>query len=838
MVTTSPRKGRTMSEPERSKDLPHDPAPLASLMMLMLGFALTLAIANVGLFFVSGDRTGAAIAVIASGAGLLLALARRLALQRRRHVAVMLFATTLSLGAIAVVWIEPVSLPVAVLLPPLILITTLQHLRSHEIGPLILFTSLVTVILAIGGEVAQPWFITKEPLAPALRITALVGAVLLLAAILWRFSARLHATLARLEAANAALRDSEARYRSVVEEQTDLICRSRSDGIVTLVNEASCRYWGLKRDEIVGSNQRRFVHPDDIPHLNRHLESLTPESPVGTIEHRVILLNGEVRWQRWTNRALYDGQRLVGYQSVGRDITERKRVEEQLFRSERQFKAIAENAPDIISRYDLQGRYLYVNPAFEQATGLTSADVLGKTQREHGIPEPIAQLWDSCFQAAIKTRSVQTIEFDLQMPSGHRFYESRIVPEFDPQGQVESLLAMSRDVTERRQHDLVLQHRQKRESMGVMAQGIAHEFNNLLGIVLNNAELALTTLPPQAPERLSIEAITSAGRRAAAITRQMLTYVGHSPLQTTLTNLNALIEEMAELLQASITKNVSLVYCLSDHDLLVEGDAAQLRQVILNLTINAAEAIGDQPGEVVIATDARFVDRAFLAMTIGTPELPEGTYAALSVRDTGCGMDAATLERIFDPFFSTKFIGRGLGLPATLGIVRGHHGAIHVASAPGEGTIVTVLLPIAHRSAAHAVSSRHGQLVTYPDYQKIFLVVDDEESVRAVAARMLEWMGHPALTTGDAETAIILARQHRQHLACLLLDATMPDRALDSTIRDLRQLCHDLPIVLMSGYTEDIASRRFAHLGLNGFLQKPFTSHELRDAIDYALAAL
>jgi PAS domain S-box-containing protein len=826
-----------MSKTERSKDPSYDPSSLASLIVLMLGFALALAVVNVGLFISSGNLTGAVIAMIVACAGLSLALARRLALRMRRHAAVMLFAVTLSFGAIAVVWVEPASAPVAVLIPPLILISTLQHLRSHEVGPLIFLTSLVAVALAIESEVAQPWFTSQEPLAPALRITALVGAVLLLAVILWRLGWRLHATLTRLEESNTALRDSEARYRSVVEEQTDLICRARPDGIVTFVNEANCRYWGLKREEIVGSNLRRFVHPEDIPNLDRHLASLTPESPVGMIEHRVILPNGEVRWQRWTNRALYDGERLMGYQSVGRDITERKRVEEQLFRSERQFKAIAENAPDIISRYDLQGRYLYVNPAFEQATRMTGAEILGKTQRERGVPEHIAQLWDSCFQAAIETRSVQTIEFDLQMPSGHRFYESRIVPEISPDGSVESLLALSRDVTERRQHELVLQHRQKLESMGVMAQGIAHEFNNLLGIILNNAELTLAAIPPETPERLSIEAITCAGRRAAAITRQMLTYVGHSPLQTTLTSLNDLIEEMAELLQASITKNVSLVYCLSDHDPLVEGDAAQLRQVILNLTINAAEAISDRFGEVVIATDARFVDHTFLDMTVGTPNLPAGTYAVLSVSDDGCGMDTATLERIFDPFFSTKFIGRGLGLPATLGIVRGHHGAVHVASAPGKGTTVTILLPMAHRTSERISISHQTQVAAYPDYQKIFLVVDDEERVRAVAARMLEWMGHPVLTTGDAETAVILARQHQQHLACILLDAMMPDRDLHQTVRDFRRARPDVPIVLMSGYTEDIASRRFAHLGLNSFLQKPFTSHELRDAIDCALAA-
>lgn len=824
-----------MSKSEWLEDQLFDPSSFVSLLLILLGFSLILAIVNGSLFLVSGDLTGAAIAVITSSAGLLLVLTRHLAQHRRRRAAVMLFAGTLSLSAIAVVWIEPASAPVAVLIPPLILMIALQYLRDDESIPLVVLVALVSIVLAIGIEIVHPKEATHTPpVALLFRSTAIIGAVLLLTAILWNFSRRLHATLTRLDAANTALRESEARYRSVVEDQTDLIYRAQPDGIITFVNEVGCRYWGLKRDEIIGSDLRRFVHPDDLPTLNLHLESLTPESPVGMLEHRVTLPSGEVRWQRWTNRALYDGNRLIGYQVVGRDITERKRVEEQLLRSERQFKAIAENAPDIITRYDLQGRYLYVNPAFEQATRLARADILGKTQRERGVPEEVARRWDAAFRAAIETRSVQILEFEIQMPSGHRFYEAHIVPEFDLQDRVESLLAITRDVTERRQHDLVLQHRQKLESMGVMAQGIAHEFNNLLGIILNNVELALATLPREAPERLSLESINSAGQRAAAITRQMLTYTGHRPLQTTLLHLNDLIEEMAELLQASITKNVSPVYRLTDRDPLVEGDAAQLRQVLLNLAINAAEAIGDRTGEVIISTDVRFVDRAFLATTIGTPDLPEGEYAVLSVRDNGCGMDAKTLARIFDPFFSTKFIGRGLGLPATLGIVRGHRGAINVISTPGEGTTFTIFLPLARQPLPRP--SSHVQVGVLADYQKIFLIVDDEEHVRAVAARMLEWMGHPALTTNDAETALILARQHHRHLACILLDATMPDCHLERTIMEFRQVCSDAPIVLMSGYTEDIASRRFSHLGLSGFLQKPFTSQELRDAIDCALS--
>jgi PAS domain S-box len=826
-----------MSEPERSNDLSHDTPSLASLITLMLVFAFLLALVNITLFLVSGDLTGAAIAVIAACAALFLALARRLALRKRRYAAITIFAATLALGTVVTVWIEPASTPVAVLVPPLILITTLQHLRSWDIGPLIAIVSLVSVALTVIGETAHPWFVSTDPLAPAIRAAAIIVAISLLAAMLWNYGSRLRATLARLEAVNAALRESEARYRSIVEDHTELICRAEPDGTVTLINPAGSRSWGLKRDEIIGNNLRQFIHPDDIPQFNRHLASLTPEAPVRMSEHRTLMPDGEIRWQRWTTRALYNGNRLIGYQVVGRDVTERKRAEEHVLRSERQFKAIAENAPDLIIRYDLQQRHLYVNPAFEQATGLTGDSVIGKTYRDIGAPEDIAHRLDACLQAVLKTGTVQTIAFSTPTPLGLRFYEARIVPEFGPNGDIESFLAILRDITERRHHEAAMQHRQKLESMGVMAQGIAHEFNNLLAIILNNAELTLATLDPHAPERLSVEAIVSAGRRAAVITRQMQTYVGHNLLQTTLLSLNDLIEEMKELLQASVTRSVALVYRLSDADPLVEGDAAQLRQVILNLTINAAEAIGDRSGEVVISTDVRSVDRALLATAIGSDGLEEGAYAVLTVSDNGCGMDAATLERIFDPFFTTKFIGRGLGLPATLGIVRGHRGAIRVTSTPGEGTTVTIFLPAVHPPSARVETFMPSlrMSIVRTNCSRIFLVVDDEESTRAVAARMLEWMGHPALTTDDAETAVILARQHREHLACVLLDLP-PDHNLDRTVGELRQVCSDMPIVLMSGYPEEIASRRFAHLGLSGFLQKPFTSYELRSVIDTALA--
>jgi PAS domain S-box len=332
----------------------------------MLVFAFLRAQVNITLFLVSGDLTGAAIAVITACAALFLALARHLAVSEHRFAAIIIFATTLALGTVVTVWIEPASTPVAVLVPPLILITTLQHLRSWDIGPLIAIVSLVSVALTVIGETAHPWFVSTDPLAPAIRAAAMIVAISLLAAMLWNYGSRLRATLARLEAVNAALRESEARYRSIVEDHTELICRAEPDGTVTLINPAGSRSWGLKRDEIIGNNLRQFIHPDDVPLFNRHLASLTPEAPARMSEHRTLMPDGEIRWQRWTTRALYNGNRLIGYHVVGRDVTERKRAEEHVLRSERQFKAIAEMRQTSLSAMIFSNAICMSIPAFEQ----------------------------------------------------------------------------------------------------------------------------------------------------------------------------------------------------------------------------------------------------------------------------------------------------------------------------------------------------------------------------------------------------------------------------------------------------------------------------------------
>jgi signal transduction histidine kinase/ActR/RegA family two-component response regulator len=379
-----------------------------------------------------------------------------------------------------------------------------------------------------------------------------------------------------------------------------------------------------------------------------------------------------------------------------------------------------------------------------------------------------------------------------------------------------------------------LQETQKLESLGVLAGGIAHDFNNLLVSILGNVGLVLLDLEPASPVRESIEQIKIAAQRAADLTKQMLAYSGKGRFVMQPIRLNAIIAEMTQLLQVSINKNARLKFNLAENLPPFEGDATQVRQVVMNLIVNASDAIGERPGVITLTTGYVRADRTYLAQTFMAPDLPEGGYVYLEVADTGAGMDAATRARIFDPFFTTKFAGRGLGLAAVLGIVRGHRGAIKVYSEPGDGTVFRVLFPCQEVKTASGNGSG-------PEEERrgngTVLVIDDEDVVRAVTKRMLERFGYTPLVAEDGQSGVQLFRAHQGEIVCTLLDMTMPRMSGEQALREIQKVTPEARVVLMSGYTEEEAISRFAGKGLSGFMQKPYTPEELEEKIHAALAA-
>jgi nitrogen-specific signal transduction histidine kinase len=370
---------------------------------------------------------------------------------------------------------------------------------------------------------------------------------------------------------------------------------------------------------------------------------------------------------------------------------------------------------------------------------------------------------------------------------------------------------------------------QKLESLGVLAGGIAHEFNNILTGILGNASLAREHRGDPAALDECLRAVEQSALRAAELCQQMLAFAGRGQVAAEVTDLNRLASEMVTLLTAATRKTATLRLDLAANLPPVRCDAAQVRQVLMNLVTNASDAIGDRDGVVTVSTGVIDADRAD---PDGPGDGPEpGRYVALAVADTGHGMTDEVRAKAFDPFFTTKFAGRGLGLAAVQGIVRGHGGAIRVASRPGEGSTFTVLLPAAEERPPRPVPEPPAA----PGRQRLVLVVEDEENIRTFARKVLELAGFVVELAADGRAGVEAFRARPDAFAAVLLDLTMPHLDGTAVVRELRQLRPDVRVVLMSGYVAPDESARFAGLGLAGFVPKPFRVQDLLKAITDAI---
>ncbi|MEP7187755.1 MAG: substrate-binding domain-containing protein [Roseiflexaceae bacterium] len=509
-------------------------------------------------------------------------------------------------------------------------------------------------------------------------------------------------------------------------------------------------------------------------------------------------------------------------------LSEQKRAEEAIYFQARLLDA----AEQAMLATDLDGTIIYWNRFAETLFGWTSLEAIGRNAALLSVDQ-------SPEQTALLTEFVRnggrwSGEVTLRRRDGTVLPAlTTNSPIHDALGTLIGGVSVVVDISDRKRAEeqrmaieRKLMETQKLESLGVLAGGIAHDFNNLLVAILGNASLALMELSPEAPARTSVAQIEQAAQRAADLTRQMLAYAGKGRFVIQRLSMNAIVEEMTHLLHVSIPKNVTLRYNFMPQIPTVEADATQIRQVVMNLVVNAADAIGMRNGLITITTGIMQADQAYLAETYLAPDLAEGSYMYIEVSDTGSGMDADTRAKIFEPFFTTKFTGRGLGLAAVLGIVRGHNGALKVYSELERGSTFKFLLP-----AIDAPATPHAAAVPRQDDwrgQGSVLVVDDEPGVRAVATRMLARFGFTVLDAQDGAAGVELLRANSDAITCVLLDMTMPRMSGEETFRLMRQIKPSVRVLLMSGYNEQEAISHFAGKGLAGFVAKPFTATDLR----------
>ena len=544
------------------------------------------------------------------------------------------------------------------------------------------------------------------------------------------------------EESNSALHDAEQRTRAILDTVVDGIITIDTDGIVESFNRAAERIFDYAAEEVIGRNVSMLM---PAPYSGEHDGYLQAFAETG--QARIIGIGRTVEGRR-KDGSTFPMELAVGqshlaertlFTGIVRDISEKVAAERSENEARERMRAVFETAVDGIIVISANGIVEQMNPASQRIFGHTPEEVVGRNVSML-MPPPYTDEHDSYLSNYLETGDAKIIGIGREVTGlrkdGQTFPMDLAVSEVRLPDRV-LFTGRVRDISERKRTDAALREAQKLDSLGVLAGGIAHDFNNLLVGIIGNAGLALDDLPPESPARSTIREIEMIGKRAADLAHQMLAYSGKGRLTIEPISMNTVVQEMTHLLSASIRKGVVMRYNLSPSLPSIEADPTQLRQVVMNLVINASDAIGERSGSITISTGLMRADRAYLSEAYLPPDLVEGGYVFMEVSDTGAGMTSDVKEKIFDPFFTTKFTGRGLGLAVVLGVVRGHRGALKVYSEPGHGTTFRVLFP-----------PQAGDVLPVAEPEEprwrssgIVLVVDDDETVRSVTTAAVQRMG-------------------------------------------------------------------------------------------------
>ena len=559
-----------------------------------------------------------------------------------------------------------------------------------------------------------------------------------------------------------------------------------------------------------------------------------PEIAAGTVADDLRVLAGEtvvgreegdeqLGWVLSTKVPWRDAAgEVIGLLGVSRDISKLKRVERALLESLEFSEQVHSASPIGMATYRACGQCVSVNRSLPEILGASAEQLLAQR-----FPE--IESWQksglrSAAAATLATGEPSQKQVRLETSFGTEVWLDCRLARFSADGAPHLLLLVD-DVTEGRQLEAKILQAQKLESLGVLAGGIAHDFNNLLVGVLLNADLLLRRLPADSPMAAGLGSIQEAARQLAGLTNQLLAYAGKARFAAREVELGEVVAEMRTLLEHSISKKTTIVCELDPTCPRLVADPTQVRQVVLNLVINASEAMGDQEGTVRIRTASRRLSAPELREVSIGGAMQEGEFVVLSVSDDGAGMDAETRARVFDPFFTTKFTGRGLGLAAVLGILRSHQGGARVESAVGKGATFSTFFPVESQLKAEAGARREesswrgGGLV---------LLVDDESSVLLAGREALEYLGFEVVVASDGRQAIDIFTELGEEITCVLLDLMMPHKDGEETFSELSRLDPKVRVILSSGYSELDAAGRFEGRGIAGFIQKPYELETLR----------
>ncbi|MFA6244037.1 MAG: PAS domain S-box protein [Candidatus Hydrogenedentales bacterium] len=631
--------------------------------------------------------------------------------------------------------------------------------------------------------------------------------------------------ISALKNAQAALRESEDRFRSVFEHSPVGMATVTLDGVYLKANAALCAMVGMSESEIVGKDLRDFTDPADWEeHLGMLRQLVAGEIEIAVYQKRYIRSDGQRIWASVHASLVRDHNGNPAYiVAQAEDITERREAESERAR----LVAAIDAAAEAVVITDTKGVILYAKPAFERITGHRIQDVVGSNPRVLKSGRHNDAFYETMWSTIVSDKVWSGRMVNRRKDGSLYTEEMTISPVKDASGHTSNFVAVKRDVTEELRMEESLRQSQKMQAIGTLAGGIAHDFNNILAAILGYAELLAPVVKGHAQAKEDVSHIRASALRARDLVQQILTFSRQKERERHAVRVDIVVADAVRLLRSTISKSIQIVADIEPSHCTVMADEAEIHQIIVNLCTNAYHAMGESEGTLGISLCVVHVDNA---LTAEIPELSPGPHLKLSVSDTGCGMDETTKERIWEPFFTTKEQGKGtgLGLATVHGIVKALGGAVTLDSAPNRGSTFAVYLPCL---VEPALPDGKRQVQTLEGNERI-LVVDDEQHVASVVGRMLGGLGYQV-------TEMILSG--REVFDLLVTDQQMPGLTGKELAGRLRAARNNLPIVIMTGFSETITPESAAEMGVSGFLYKPLDSEELaaavREALDSAKAA-
>jgi len=635
------------------------------------------------------------------------------------------------------------------------------------------------------------------------------------------------------------LLENKEKFQSLYNDAPDMYFTVSPDGIIISVNQFGAYYLGYSIEELAGNLVWKIVYKDDLRAVQNQMTEIFNQKLQGSeLEFRKIRKDGSILWVHERTRLILDeNDSPVELRIICRDVTIQKQAEIALRKSEEKYRNIIEKLDDIIWMSDLNLRTTYVSPSIEKKLGFTPEERMAQDLSVHVTPASYAHITELFVQELNREKEgkadpnrIIRAEVEYYHKNGSILWLENIVSGLrDENGVLVGVHGVSRDITDRKnaemekeQLEAQLRQAQKMEAVGTLAGGVAHEFNNILGIILGNAELAIDDVPEWNPAKSCLEDIRTASLRASDVVRQILRFARKMPTEYKPLQISNIIKESLRLIRATIPKSIEIcqeVLCDSE---MILSNPNEVNQVFMNLCSNAAHSMEEETGIIEVRLETTILNDHLAAQY---EDLTAGRYVKLTVKDTGEGIDPEIMDRIYDPYFTTKNVdkGLGMGLAVVFGIVKRHNGAIKFMSEVGKGTIAEVLFPITEIQKETEVEESDD----LPSGTERILFVDDEISLVKMAKQMLERQGYEVIEKISNTEALKLFQEESDKFDLVITDMAMPGMTGDRFVKEIMKIQPNIPIILCTGHSDRMNEEKAKELGIKAYTMKPLDQRGL-----------